>query len=98
MVLKTFFLISEQQNGFTVWGEDIPLRKWSIILKKKKKKLPYINEKTMRGLTSYFKNILFFIFFCKKNDIKGQNKSPVILTKIKVLLFVQEQNWNLLSW
>lgn len=52
----------------------------------------------MRGLTSYFKNILFFIFFCKKNDIKGQNKSPVILTKIKVLLFVQEQNWNLLSW
>lgn len=40
----------------------------------------------------------YFFFFCKKNDIKGQNKSPVILTEIKVLLFVQEQNWNLLSW
>lgn len=36
---KNLFLISEQQNGFTVWGEDIPLRKWSIILEKKKKKV-----------------------------------------------------------
>lgn len=27
---------------------------------------------------------------------KGQNKSPVILTKIKALLFVQERSWNLL--
>ncbi len=37
------------------------------------------------------------ICVCKKNDIKGQNKSPVILTKIKALLFVQEQSWNLLT-
>lgn len=63
----------------------------------------------MRGLTSKKCFGFFFfplykvyrktlIFFRKKNDIKGQNKSLVFLTKIKALLFVQEQSWNLLSW
>lgn len=37
-----------------------------------------------------------FIFFIVRK--KGQNKRPVILTKIKTLLFVQEQSLNLLSW
>lgn len=37
-----------------------------------------------------------FFLFVRKMTKKGQNKSPVILTKIKALIFVQERSWNLL--
>lgn len=55
---------------------------------------------------SPLRNVFFFFiqslpqninyFFVRKMTKKGQNKSPVILTKIKALLFVQERSWNLL--
>lgn len=60
------------------------------------KMLFHINEKSMRG--PFFSFYLKTFFFVRKMTKKGQNKSPIILTKIKALLSVQEHSWNLLSW
>lgn len=62
------------------------------------KMLFHINEKSMRAPFFSFYLKTFFFFVRKMTKKKGQNKSPIILTKIKALLSVQEQSWNLLSW
>lgn len=66
-----------------------------------------LKKQTLIFMRSHlFRNVLDLFFplykvhrktfvFCKKKDMKGQSKSPVIVTKIKALLFVQEQSWKL---
>lgn len=90
--LKTFFFLFQNSKMFSLFEEeDVPSRKWSIIQKKKyfilMRKPCEVSPLTLKT---------FILFFVIKMTKKGQNKSPVIVTKIKALLFVQEQ--NLLSW
>ncbi len=101
---KNLFL-SEQQNVFVVGFGDVPLEKGLMVLLFWKKVILLRNPCEVSPLRNvldfffplykvYLKTLIFFV----RKMTKGHNKSPVILTKIKALLFVQEQSWNLLSW
>lgn len=97
---KNLFLSEQHKVSLTVFG-DVPLRKSLMVL--------YFEKCIVRRNpceVSPLRNVFFFFiqslpqninyFFVRKMTKKGQNKSPVILTKIKALLFVQERSWNLL--